>query len=50
MFRLERFVGTTEEFAHLPATGAAARETVRLLGGHRSPASLPLFPAFNAPR
>lgn len=44
--RLEQFAATTEEFSHLPAMGAAARETVRLLKRHWPYEPMPLFPAF----
>ena len=44
--RLEQFAATTEEFSHLPAMGAAARETVRLLKSHWNCDPMPLYPAF----
>jgi hypothetical protein len=44
--RLEQFAQTTEEFAHLPAMGAAARDTIRLLKQHWNHDPMPLYPAF----
>ena len=46
LLRLEQFAATTEEFSHLPAMGAAARETVRRLSGHWTCDPMPLYPAF----
>lgn len=46
LLRLEQFTATTEEFAHLPVMGAAARETIRRLKSHWTCDPMPLFPAF----
>lgn len=46
LLRLEQFAATTEEFAHLPAMGKAARETVQRLTRHWTSDPMPLFPAF----
>lgn len=46
LLRLEQFATTAEEFAHLPAMGAAARETVRRLKSHWTCDPMPLYPAF----
>lgn len=46
LLRLEQFAATTEEFSHLPAMGAAARETIRRLKSHWNCEPMPLFPAF----
>lgn len=46
LLRLEQFAATTEEFAHLPAMGAAAWETLALLKGHWTCDRMPLYPAF----
>ncbi len=44
--RLEQFAATTDEFSHLPAMGAAARETIRRLKSHWTVDPMPFFPAF----
>lgn len=46
LLRLEQFAATTEEFSHLLAMGAAARETVRRLRSHWTCDPMPLYPAF----
>ncbi|MET1074267.1 MAG: hypothetical protein ABWY11_16595 [Umezawaea sp.] len=47
--RLEQFAATTEQFSHLTAMGAAARETARRLRRHWPHRPMPLFPAFRSP-
>lgn len=46
LLRLAQFAATTEEFAHLPAMGRAARETVQRLKRHWTVEPMPIFPAF----
>jgi thiamine kinase-like enzyme len=44
--RLELFAATTEEFAHLPAMGEAARETLKRLKTVWTYEPMPFYPAF----
>lgn len=44
--RVTQFAAATEEFGHLPAMGAAARETIERLKRYWTCEPMPLFPAF----